>query len=380
MPTAAQGPAPMSFALQRGLYQNNGATPWYAMVPLGYPGQTMKIALDTGSNFIWTTSTLCGSGCQHYGNQQFDYATSQTFEWLDQTQQAVSFGPWGTMMVELGRDYVSMPSGAYYNTPFYLAASYSGSQFQQLDWDGGLGLPSGNAYTDPNIPHFVAGLMNTGLVDAAMPYLSFSTDPSSGTGTALIGGFDPNAFDPNTGIFMRWSPYSIASLDYIWTTALASYQVGEQTLASNVFFCLDSGSSQFKGDPTLMSQTLGLVSGSNPPDVTLTLGYSYETGQAGVITVPPSVYDVTIQAGPQQGQTLPQFAPLDGVDGLVLVGSLLMDQLYTIFEYSVLMSPDGYILSPHGMWVFNKTSGPSLIRSRSQKPAPLGRKPVIRHV
>ncbi|HYR30017.1 MAG TPA: pepsin-like aspartyl protease, partial [Thermoanaerobaculia bacterium] len=51
----------LTVPLARAPYTNNGATPWYASLPLGTPGQTLRIALDTGSNFIWTTSSLCGT-------------------------------------------------------------------------------------------------------------------------------------------------------------------------------------------------------------------------------------------------------------------------------------------------------------------------------
>ncbi|HEV2721920.1 MAG TPA: hypothetical protein VG323_18005, partial [Thermoanaerobaculia bacterium] len=151
------------------------------------------------------------------------------------------------------------------------------------------------------------------------------------------------------------------------------YFVGSERVAANVQFCLDSGSSQFKGDDDIMNTTLKLVGGSPQPDVRLVLGINAE-GVAGQIVVPPSIYMVEIEAGPQQGQLLPQFNPL-GLTGLVLVGSVLMDELYTILCYDVTETEHGYHLSPIGMWIFNKKGGTPIIQTTSSKPFALARRP-----
>src|SRR5690242_6978393 len=72
----------LEFPLVRGPFQNNGATPWYTELSIGTPPQVLKIALDTGSDFVWVTSTLCDpSGCVHYGGDRFDYNISSSFSW-----------------------------------------------------------------------------------------------------------------------------------------------------------------------------------------------------------------------------------------------------------------------------------------------------------
>ena len=50
----------------------------------------------------------------------------------------------------------------------------------------------------------------------------------------------------------------------------------------------------------------------------------------------------------------------------VLVGSVLMDQLYTTYEYSVTYDEAGFHLDPVGMWIFNKIGGPQLIQTTSE--------------
>ena len=364
-PAALTGQA-LSVPLVSGPYQNNGASQWFANMNLGTPGQPLRIMLDTGSNFIWTTSSLCPpDSCQHYGGGEFVYPDSSTFQWIDQTQQTVDFGPWGSMQVATGQDVVAITPGASVDLAMFLSSSYSGSQFDQLNWDGGLGIPSGSLFADPQVSFIIPRLMNAGLMDPQLPYVSFSTDQTTGQGTVLLGGIDLGAIDLNSAVFLPWTPYTqLPGVVYIWTTPLYQYIVGDQLVAANQQFALDSGSSQFKGDDNIMNTTLQLVAASPQPDVTLMVGTMLDGTMANIV-VPPSVYMVEIEAGPQAGQTLPQFNPL-GLNGLVLVGSVLMDQLYTTYEYNVSVDEAGYHLDPVGMWIFNKIGGPQLIQTTSQ--------------
>jgi hypothetical protein len=278
------------------------------------------------------------------------------------------------MTVETGSDLASVGPSASVFLDMYLSSQYSGSQFAQLDWDGGIGIPSGSNFADPSTSFSVASFMNAGLIDPNLPFVSFSTDAATGQGTVLFGGIDFDAFDPLSGIYLPWTPYTaFANVEYIWTTPLYRYSVGSYQVA-NVQFCLDSGSSQFKGDDTIMNTTLSQIAQSPGVDVTMSLGATGD-GSPGQIVVPPSVYNVTIQAGPDSGKTLPQFNPL-GLTSLVLVGSVLMDQFYTVYVYDVTDTGDGYHLSPVGMAVFNKKNGPALIRTRSQTPLQLGPRAV----
>src|SRR5690606_17160369 len=94
-------------------------------------------------------------------------------------------------------------------------------------------------------------------------------------------------------------------------------------------------------------------------------------------TVPSDIYNVTIQAGSKKGQTLPQFNPL-GLAGLVLVGSVLMEHCYTIFEYTVEKKKSGFFLVPEGMWIFNKPGGRKIITRSSSSAFAGGPKDVSR--
>lgn len=365
----------VSFPMQRGPYQNNGASPWYTQTTLGTPGQTLKFAIDTGTNMVWTTSTLCApTSCQHYSGARFDYTKSSSYSWVDCIQVPFSFGPWGTMQVETGQDVLAVPNGVSLPLVLYLSADYSGDQFAQLDWDGGIGIPSGSPYKQGDTSFIVQDMMNRGMISPNLPYVSFDWNPATSTGSCLIGGFDPDKFIQGEGMFLPWTPYTqFAGVEYIWTADLKAYFVGNQLVAQNVQFALDSGSSQFKGDDTIMNQTLALIrSMGNPP---VRMGFP----DGSMITIPSNLYNVTIQAGPDQGKTLPQFQPL-GLTGLVLVGSVVMESCYTIHEYRVVQcGQNRFSLAPSGMWVFNKPGGPKIITAASEgTPRTLGPRDVVR--
>lgn len=365
----------VQFNMQRGPYQNNGASPWYTQTTLGTPGQTLKFAIDTGTNMVWTTSTLCApTSCQHYSGGRFDYQKSSTYQWVDCIQVPFSFGPWGTMQVETGQDLMAIPNGKQLPLVMYLSADYTGSQFAQLDWDGGIGIPSGSPYKQGDTSFIVQDMMNLGMISPNYPFVSFDWNSSTSTGSCLIGGFDPAKYISSEGMFLPWTPYTqFAGVEYIWTCDLQAYVVGSQTVAQNVQFALDSGSSQFKGDDNIMNTTLALIKSQGNPPVRLVFP------NGGLITIPPNLYNVTIQAGPDQGKTLPQFQPL-GLTGLALVGSVVMESCYTIHEYRVVQcGPGSYSLAPSGMWVFNKPGGPKIITApTAAAERTLGAREVVR--
>lgn len=358
--------------MNRGPYQNNGASPWYTEATLGTPGQKLKFALDSGTNQIWITSSLCSpSECRHYSNGRFELEKSSTFVPIDDTPKNYNFGPWGEMTVEVGRDFFGLPGGATVPLDMNLASKYSGDQFAELDWDGGIGLPSGSQFKQAESSFIMQELMNSGLISPDSRFVSIDWDGATALGSCDLGGYDEHKVQDQGHIFMPWSPYTrLPGVEYLWTTSLGRYMVGGVTVARDVQFALDSGSSRFKGDDDIMNQTLSLIQQMGAPDITMEFN-------GGVITVPSDIYNVTIQAGSKKGQTLPQFNPL-GLAGLVLVGSVLMEHCYTIFEYTVEKKKSGFFLVPEGTWIFNKPGGRKIITRSSSSAFAGGPKDVSR--
>lgn len=360
----------LTVTLQRGPFQNNGATPWYATVPVGTPGQPLKLALDTGTNITWITSSLCAPDrCQHYSAGRFDYQASSTFAFTDCLQRPYSFGPWGTLQVESGSDVLSL-NDTRLPTQLLLAADYTGAQFRQLDWDGGIGLPSSSAYVDGKSSFVFQTLMNNGTIDPQQPFVTFDWNPASRRGVCQMGAVDA-AKTRGPHLFLPWSLYStVRGVEYIWSTPLVSYAVGADVLARNVTFALDSGSSRFKGDDRLMRQTLERIAQGGSPEIVL--GFA-----DGEMTLGADLYNVLIEEGPDQGKTLPQFEPL-GLADLVLVGSLVMEHCYTVHEYRVVQCrPGAYSLAPVGVWLFNRPQGPQIITRSSSRRFEAQARPLV---
>ena len=350
----------ITLAMHRGPFQNNGATPWYSTVQIGTPGQPLKLALDTGTNIAWVTSSLCApEGCRHYSAGRFDYRASASFAFTDCLQRPYSFGPWGTMQVESGSDVMTLDQTTL-PTQLLLATDYTGAQFRQLDWDGGIGLPCSSACIDGRSSFVFQELMNAGKVDPHQPFIAFDWDAGSGRGSCQLGAVDASKTQ-GPHLFLPWAVYGkMAGVEYIWSTPLTTFAVGGEILAKDLTFALDSGSSRFKGDDRLMRQTLARIAQGDCPPVVL--GFA-----DGEITLGADAYNVLIDQGPCKGQTLPQFEPL-GIPDMVLAGSLVMEHCYTVYEYRVVQcGPGAYSLAPVGVWLFNRPGGPQIITRPSSQ-------------
>jgi hypothetical protein len=389
----------LSVSLDRGPYQNNGASPWYAFIGIGTPVQTLKFSFDTGSNFIWVTSSLCHpETCHHYGDQQFVYQISSSFSWVNQHTTDVSFGPWGNMDVKTGNDVFALTPeslGRMENgsvsllSDLYLAESYQGAQFRELDWDGGIGIPSTIDPTDfcslsqpyrgitPQRGsetasfHFFQSLIEQGIVSAKRPYVTFLTDIDSKSGHVEFGQLNQDYRDSREYLFLPWDSYSVP---YLWTSKITSLSIGNTSVISSeaikttpYYLALDSGSSQFKGDFDVMT-TLYNMARQTKDDLVIEIGKT-DLGDVGKLVITSSMYDVLIEEGQEKGAVVAQFQPMEGADYLALVGSVLMDHIYTVYEFNVINVEGETRILPVGMWIFNKVGGDKVIMSKQNDPA-----------
>ncbi|MCW4629867.1 MULTISPECIES: pepsin-like aspartic protease [Marinomonas] len=389
----------LSISLDRGPFQNNGASPWYAYVGVGTSAQALKFSFDTGSNFMWVTSSLCKADtCHHYGDQQFVYQLSSSFSWVDQQTMAVDFGPWGSMAVKTGKDILTLTPDALgqidsgpisLTSDLYLAQAYQGVQFYELDWDGGIGIPSTTEVSDapfaafayrgietqqasePTSFHFFQSLVEQGIVSTECPYVAFLTDMDEGHGQVEFGHLNQDYRYSREYLFLPWDKYSVP---YLWTSKITSLALGEtqiiapeSTTNPPYFLALDSGSSQFKGDFDVMTRLYNLASHTKD-NLIIEIGQT-DLGEVGKLVVTSEMYDVLIEAGQQKGKVVTQFQPMEGADYIALVGSVLMDYLYTVYEFNVVEAAGNVSLLPVGMWVFNKSTGPKVITTTQSKPA-----------
>lgn len=389
----------ISISLDRGPFQNNGASPWYAYVGVGTPEQTLKFSFDTGSDFIWVTSSLCKADtCHHYGDQEFAYQISSSFSWVNQQTTEVNFGPWGNMKVKTGKDVFTLtPEALGQSTSdsvsllsdVYLAQSYQGIQFRELDWDGGIGIPSTTELSDslfvyrsfrgitpsnktePASFHFFQSLLDQGVVSSKRPYVTFLTDIDNKSGQVEFGQLNKDYRENREYLFLPWDKYSAP---YLWTSKITSLSIGDTQLISPesitstpYFLALDSGSSQFKGDLDVMA-TLYNIASKTKENLVIEIGET-DSGNIGKLVVTSNMYDVLIEAGENKGEVITQFQPMENADYIALVGSVLMDYLYTVYEFRVVQREGENCVIPVGMWIFNKEEGPKVITTTQNKPA-----------
>lgn len=385
-------------SLDRGPFQNNGASPWYANVGLGTPAQSLKFSFDTGSNFLWVTSSFCESNtCHHYGDKQFVYQLSSSFSLLNPRTIGVDFGPWGNMEVKTGKDTFTLTPDSLrqscvgpvsISSDVYLAQSYEGTQFQELDWDGGIGIPSTTEASDSLHCssyryqsfssqaeavsfHFFQSLIQQGIVSPQCPYVGFLTNRHDGRGQVQFGLLNEDYRNSREYLFLPWDKYAAP---YLWTSKIGSLSIGQKQLIpsetlpeATYFFALDSGSSAFKGDVALMNALYSIAS-QTKEDLVIEIG-STDSGGMGKLVVTSDMYNVLIEEGEDKGKLVTQFQPLEGGDCIALVGSVMMDYLYTLYEYSIEYIDGKPNLLPVGMWIFNKTSGPKIITTLQKQPA-----------
>ncbi|MCW8918286.1 MAG: A1 family peptidase [Gammaproteobacteria bacterium] len=384
---SAESSSPLALLLQQGAIADYGASPWYTeTITLG--NSSMKLALDSGANFIWATSDLCTTDACN--NHQKVSTTQTGFSWIDQTTSVRSFGPWGSMTTETGSVTFNTTGTTGMSMDLFASTNYSGGQFKYLAWGGGIGFPSTSSGLEQGSSFYFANLYHSGAI--SQPSFSLVTEPTTGYGFMLLGGDDPALYKPETRIELK--PNTTGQIDYIWGTDLYSFDVGSQSIPAltNARFYLDSGSSLFKGDEIyitpILQQLVALTdksgklifdkvydadkkwvslvyaNGQGPghytgmlPDITLTLGQSCagSSGQSAQITLSPAQYSYLVAEGDRAGSWVPAFSVLNGVGGL-LVGSTFMDLLYTNFNY---VDNGTGTLTQGNMYLYQKSTGSS---------------------
>ena len=216
---------------------------------------------------------------------------------------------------------------------------------------------------------FMEDLLTMGLVDPLSAFVCFDWDLATGQGTCRVGGVDTSRLILTEGMFLPFGAYT--PYDLLWTATNATILTGPdaasaKVLQTGVTFGFDSGSSRFKGDVPLLT-TLSQLLGPGQDTLVIEVGDTAAFGGPVQLVVPPDIYMRTIEAGQNAGQTSAQFHPLPGVPGLMIVGSVLMDYLYTVYLYEPVQDPatGRYVCKPYGTWVFNKPGGPKIIQPRT---------------
>jgi hypothetical protein len=330
----------VEFPLCRGAMSDNGATPWYAEMGLGTPAQSLRFMLDTGTVNTWITAASCTTdACKMH--RAFNPDESGSYIPSGDPSRIVPFGPWGSMTVLLGNDKATLQLCSKEKKAaidledamgIYLSTQYDGTQFAELDCDGGLAIPSVSCDTPSAL---LEQLNYQKLIE--QPIASFYFNPGLGQGTCLMGAVDYSRFDPSTLNLLPVVPLG-GDLNYLWNVRLDSFVVAGETIPGISQLVLDTGSSRFKGGCTVISNLLAAITdnGARPtrvsstaafadyPDLTLSMG-----GREYLLT--PEQYFISI--GPSTWEVGVHY--LAGLpDEMLLVGSVFLDTVYSIFHFA----------------------------------------------
>ncbi|WP_229953492.1 pepsin/retropepsin-like aspartic protease family protein [Parasphingorhabdus litoris] len=415
--------------LQRGGLSGNGAAPWFTDA-LSIGESKMDVVLDNGSHFNWATSDRCTTpACNAHKKVN---TAAGNIAWIDESPMDISWGPWGTMAVGVGKGTYNLAdgNGSYlsYDQNLTLSLNYSGPKFEYLPWGAGITLPSDSRCVwsvpaNPICPTFDGTVekpkgskISSGLSSSFLlydlyfnadklqyPQYSLFTDRPTRSGSFYMGGDNYEVFDKSTAVNL---PPRSTPLGYLWGTKLHEMKVGSTSLGAfeSATIVLDTGSSRFKGDAAhiipILNQLLkvrdsngmpvfertfegtpqkwtslkyrkgGPKDHPNLPPISIEIGQSCKgvDGQHLVLTLAPDQYSYRIEEGDQRGTWAVSVHVLDGLPFL-LVGSTVLDLVYSRYSYNVLQTKDKPELIQGDMTVFRKATGEQPAGYSCVKPA-----------
>ena len=322
--------------LKRGPLTDNGATPWYTVLRLGSERQKLKFAIDTGTSHSWVTSIQCTThACLNH--RRFDFRSSTSFKQLTSPYRPdeISFGPWGTMQVTLGCDRVEFTASKTdkicdiddYN--LYISQHYDGQQFRDLTWEGAIGVPT-------CIPDHVD---STELFTILMRTRSFPFDQRAlcfNYTDRVLQFIDLDIYSVVEGLVT--APVVESSvLPGAWVVDLGPVDVGGLAVLESVSFCLDTGSSRFKGDPKIIEPIIRAITrdghlpayvAAEDPDFSAYPDLVLKLQGISIRVTPDQYFEKLAKNYYKLG-----FHDMEGLDGMLLAGSTFLEHHAPVFFF-----------------------------------------------
>lgn len=342
----------LSLPLYRGRVTFNGASPWWAEARIGTPSsQSFRFLVDTGTRYSWVTSLECTTReCSIH--RRFNQELSSTFEMIDGEIEQINFGPWGTLYAKLGRDVLTMHNDVpLRNMDFHLATQYRGVQWMELIQDGFLAC--GATQKDARSTMLFTKLWRDGAL--AKPVMSYYGNYTVGgsqrdRGEVRFGSDNPTRYDPNTVRIMEQNKDS--DFNMYWVTDCRDMKVNGQSITGSFEAIMDTGASNFKGDPESIQALRRAVTYNgrlpscpdnpdryNYPDLEIHLGKHESNGRPAIFSMKPRQYFQFIEGGNDRGTWQLGFEEMAGLGKRIVFGSLLLDDYHTIWEYDT-STPD----------------------------------------
>ncbi len=331
---------PVVIKLKRGVDADNGATPWYSEVKLGEEKQPMNFAFDSGTSYSWVTSNRCTTkACLMH--ERYKFNSSQSFRQMsDQFDPIdISFGPWGNMEVSSGSDVLAVHNDKNDKTvrvedyTLFLSHSYDGTQFENLVWDGAIGMPS-TVVENPNMPEtskfFSLLIQNKKCKHKKIKFNYHKKCVEVGT--------DETDVKPKLKLRVKekFEDLWFLNLDKVMVNGLNAVEEATKE-KGQLYFCIDTGSSRFKGDRKIIREIIQAITfdgqlpiyiakknpsfGAYPVIQLIIEGHSFE--------LKPQDYFERIS----DELYILGFCPLDGLDDILLVGSVFLEKFNPVFYY-----------------------------------------------
>ena len=334
------------FPLTKGPLMDNGATPWYATLYLGNPRQKMTVMMDTGTANFWVTSFLCNTQACSTKKYKYDPGVSTTYSAVPgATWQENDLGAWGDFESLAGKDSVIFGDAVHGDTCIWmkflsaiLKEAPGSTNWQDLGMCGGVGFPViFDEPDDRNKPESLLPMMlNQGLVTSKV--VSFSTNGN--TGRCGIGVADPTGYDLKTRNELPLT--LLAGHLNLWTVELEQiFRNSDPLLPKPVNLAFDTGSSRFKGSREIIESLIEKIT-TKPDGQRLPSTFSDPAllEEFPVLTFQINGHDYVLRPEDyiwkieKTGLFSLQFHPLDlGNDNTILVGSVFLDHVYSVFEY-----------------------------------------------
>lgn len=329
----------LSFELQRPYYEpDNGATSWYAEIGLGTPVQSnLRFMIDTGTKNTWITSDLCStSACEPH--RKFDPASSSSYQKAG-VPETINFGAWGSMAITPSKDIIALPDiEDTLEVVFDMATNYTGSQFQELICDGGIGIPC-HIPTGTNSTLILNLLKEKGLIGRTIA--SFWYDRETLKGEAQFGGVDNKRFKMDTVNVVDLINFP-TDLE-CWIVNLDSMNGlfadgSTKNMLKNVAFALDTGSSQFKGDPKFIDAAKKVITNNGQYPEIITSPERVQDHPYPVVELvingvsyklPPEKYFIQVS----ETEWHLAFHFLAGCENELLVGTTFLESVYSAFDF-----------------------------------------------
>ena len=322
-----QFPSNIIIPLRKGSPTDDGATSWYAELTLGSDRQELKFGFDTGTAHSWVTSELCKTySCRLH--HRFNMDKSHTYKQLTPANdpKTVSFGPWGDMLVSLGEETLFVDNATTAeNYKMYMSQEYKGEQFDTLMWDGAIGIPCTPNLSDTS--ELAYTILHDRKVEDREIFFNYADSEVQFRAPKEIA----------TECVLQATPPK--GYEHLWFLPLHSIFVVEKSVGAcvNKSFCIDTGSSRFKGDPIIIQGIIDTITDngrleieieSANPDFKDYPTINLQVGESNFTLMPKHYFEKTDDDFYELA-----FHPMDNMEGILVAGTQFLEPYNPIFYF-----------------------------------------------